>query len=60
MLHLGASPSGKAAVFGTAIPRFESWRPNQLLHLMAIFLRDAAFQGAMLLQASPAAFLLPS
>ena len=27
---LGASPSGKAAVFGTAIPRFESWRPSQL------------------------------
>ena len=25
---LGASPSGKAAVFGTAIPRFESWRPS--------------------------------
>jgi hypothetical protein len=25
----GASPSGKAAVFGTAIPRFESWRPSQ-------------------------------
>jgi len=27
---------------------------------MAIFLRDAAVQGAMLLQASPAAFPLPS
>jgi len=27
---------------------------------MAIFPRDAAYQGAMLLQASPAAFLLPS
>jgi hypothetical protein len=27
---LGASPSGKAAVFGTAIPRFESWRPSQI------------------------------
>jgi len=27
---------------------------------MAIFLRDAAYQGAMLLQASPAAFPLPS
>src|SRR5690606_26153552 len=26
---VGASPSGKAAVFGTAIPRFESWRPSQ-------------------------------
>jgi hypothetical protein len=25
---IGASPSGKAAVFGTAIPRFESWRPS--------------------------------
>ncbi len=25
---LGASPSGKAADFGSAIPRFESWRPN--------------------------------
>ena len=24
----GASPSGKAAVFGTAIRRFESFRPN--------------------------------
>jgi hypothetical protein len=29
--HIGASPSGKAAVFGTAIPRFESWRPSHLL-----------------------------
>jgi hypothetical protein len=28
--------------------------------LIAIFLRDAAYQGAMLLQASPAAFPLPS
>src|SRR5690606_6171415 len=26
--RVGASPSGKAAVFGTAIPRFESWRPS--------------------------------
>ena len=25
----GASPSGKASVFGTDIPRFESWRPSQ-------------------------------
>ncbi len=24
----GASPSGKAPVFGTGIPRFESWRPS--------------------------------
>jgi hypothetical protein len=29
----GASPSGKAAVFGTAIRRFESCRPNQLPRL---------------------------
>ena len=29
--HAGASPSGKAAVFGTAIPRFESWRPSHSL-----------------------------
>jgi hypothetical protein len=28
--------------------------------LIAIFLRDAAYQGAMRLQASPAAFPLPS
>ena len=28
-MTVGASPSGKAAVFGTAIPRFESWRPSQ-------------------------------
>jgi hypothetical protein len=27
----GASPSGKAPVFGTGIPRFESWRPSQCL-----------------------------
>gem|GEM_PF-4861578 len=26
---VGASPSGKASVFGTDIPRFESWRPSQ-------------------------------
>ena len=25
---VGASPSGKASVFGTDIPRFESWRPS--------------------------------
>ncbi|MDF2549869.1 MAG: hypothetical protein K0S07_936 [Chlamydiales bacterium] len=28
--YTGASPSGKAAVFGTAIRRFESFRPNSL------------------------------
>jgi hypothetical protein len=28
--------------------------------LIAIFLRDAAYSGGMLLQASPAAFPLPS
>ena len=27
--RVGASPSGKASVFGTDIPRFESWRPSQ-------------------------------
>ena len=27
---VGASPSGKASVFGTDIPRFESWCPSQL------------------------------
>ena len=27
---VGASPSGKAAAFDAAIPRFESWRPSQL------------------------------
>ncbi len=26
---IGASPSGKAADFDSAIPRFESWRPSQ-------------------------------
>ena len=26
---VGVSPSGKAAVFGIAIPRFESWYPSQ-------------------------------
>ncbi len=31
--RVGASPSGKAAVFGTAIPRFESWRPSHFLLL---------------------------
>src|SRR2546423_14863348 len=28
---IGASPSGKAADFGSAIPRFESWRPSHRL-----------------------------
>ena len=32
-LRVGASPSGKAAVFGTAIPRFESWCPSQTLQV---------------------------
>lgn len=27
----GASPSGKASLFGSDIPRFESWRPSQFL-----------------------------
>ena len=31
--HAGASPSGKAAVFGTAIPRFESWRPSHTFQI---------------------------
>ncbi len=30
---VGASPSGKAAVFGTAIRRFDPSRPSHLLHL---------------------------
>ena len=25
---VGVSPSGKAPVFGTGIPRFESWHPS--------------------------------
>ena len=29
---VGASPSGKASVFGIDIPRFESWRPSQYPH----------------------------
>ena len=29
--QVGASPSGKASVFGIDIPRFESWRPSQSL-----------------------------
>ena len=32
----GASPSGKASVFGTDIPRFESWRPSQFNFLNKI------------------------
>ncbi len=34
----GASPSGKASVFGTDIPRFESWRPSQ--HFLAFGLPE--------------------
>ena len=30
----GASPSGKASVFGIDIPRFESWRPSHLCSQM--------------------------
>ncbi len=30
VLDSGASPSGKAAVFGTAIRRFESFRPKTI------------------------------
>ncbi len=29
-LNIGVSPSGKAADFGSAIPRFESWYPSHL------------------------------
>lgn len=29
LCQVGASPSGKASVFGIDIPRFESWRPSQ-------------------------------
>ena len=32
---IGASPSGKATVFGTVIPRFESWRPSQYINRLA-------------------------
>lgn len=39
---VGASPSGKASVFGTDIPRFESWCPSQLFKkICMIFRRDA-------------------
>lgn len=44
--RIGASPSGKAAVFGTAIPRFESWRPSQCV----LFQKSSNFNN---LYASP-------
>ena len=36
---IGASPSGKASVFGTDIPRFESWRPSQSSVYFGCFVR---------------------
>ncbi len=44
---VGASPSGKAAVFGTAIPRFESWRPSQDFLSHASSLRSRLRRGAL-------------
>src|SRR6516164_2391377 len=41
---VGASPSGKAPVFGTGIRRFESSRPSQ--PESSVFARDAAISGA--------------
>ena len=41
---VGASPSGKALVFGTGIPRFESWRPSQLLNENQVF-KDETFRS---------------
>jgi ribose-phosphate pyrophosphokinase len=41
---IGVSPSGKAAVFGTAIPRFESWHPNSTV---------TAFESDTLAEAVP-------
>ena len=38
----GVSPSGKAPVFGTGIPRFESWHPSPLVHLQRPGSRDRA------------------
>ena len=35
---VGAWPSGKAAVFGIAIPRFESWRPSHISLYKRVFL----------------------
>jgi hypothetical protein len=44
-LRIGASPSGKAAVFGTAIPRFESWRPSQQFQRLTEIRAFAALRG---------------
>ena len=45
---VGASPSGKAAVFGTAIPRFESWRPSHLPESICILAITRSFPGLLL------------
>lgn len=50
--RIGASPSGKASVFGTDIPRFDPWRPSQH-SLKAHVSRDA------ILNCSPAAAVRP-
>ena len=36
---IGVSSSGKTLVFGTSIPRFESWCPSQLFWLMTVRLQ---------------------
>jgi hypothetical protein len=48
--RIGASPSGKAADFDSAIPRFESWRPSQysLISLNLSHASGYAFCGAIL------------
>src|SRR5262245_27571521 len=48
--HNGASPSGKAAVFGTAIPRFESWRPSQISLKFGLFCRLPPSTGLNILR----------
>ncbi len=42
---IGVSPSGKAAVFGTAIPRFESWHPS---HRHPVFAQRLALTPGLL------------
>src|SRR4029079_8760834 len=42
IFHDGASPSGKAAVFGTAIRRFESFRPKDKRGFMKLAVHKRA------------------
>ena len=54
---VGASPSGKASVFGIDIPRFESWRPSHSMPAIPFWPRYHLRPATLPLEPQPRNFI---